>query len=200
MNVWKPLLLALLAPLLLAGCKPSADADNPAETDEVAGPPTDEDVVSLLDVRHVYIEGKGWDEHVTDTRSPDDAVLVEQLISQEAVPLLIAHLGDARPTWTVCIEETDDSVQVPLGYLCLDILLAMSSADSPVFKDTAVIEGFWPNVRPEFFFGPTILWEEKTAPARMREVQRAWEAALAAGQLRFDPEGTQYVRRMPYRE
>jgi len=190
------LTVAAMQLVLLAGCKKAPDADESAAWE----PPTDEDVVALLDIRYVYLEGKGWDEHVTDTDSAHDAALVEELVCREGVPLLIAHLGDAQPTWSVCFETTDDSVPVPLGYLCLDILLAMSAADSPVFSATGKTEGFWPTVRPEFFFEPGILWDEKAAPARMADVQKAWEAAQAAGTLKFDSEGTQYMSRMPYRE
>jgi hypothetical protein len=90
---------------------------------------------------------------------------------------------------------------VPLGYLCLDILLAISREDSAVFQQSLPGDtGFWPNVRREFFFEPNILWDEQAAPARMRDVQHAWERALDAGLLRFDVQGSQYVRRMPYRE
>jgi hypothetical protein len=95
---------------------------------------------------------------------------------------------------------------VPLGYVCLDILLAMSAPDSRVFAPEGAEapasdeSGFWSDVRPEFVFEPSVLWDEDTAAARMRGVQQAWQRAQFDGNLKFDPNGTEYALRMPYRE
>ena len=187
MTIWRLILLAFAVPLLLAGCEPAADSENSAA--QVAAPPTDEDVVNLLGVRFVYVEDGACEDRVTDNDSSRDAALVDRVTCEAAVPLLIAHLGDARPTWSVIIAR-GDAVRVPLGYLCLDILLAMSRADSPVFDpDAPGDDAFWSCTRNEFFFEPSILREGKTAPARMAEVRKAWEEAFTAGNLRFDPRG-----------
>lgn len=82
-------------------------------------------------------------------------------------------------------------MKVPVGYVCLDILLGVTRGDSVFQRNCASQEGADACIRPEYYFRPdgyTNCWEAagKCAPRpRVGLVQRNWTREFLHGRLRF---------------
>ena len=178
--------------LLLLGCS------HGKKTNTVLSP-IERDIESLSWVAFVYVEDGACDGHVTDADSPYDRAIVRRLLCKEAIPFLIDHLGDFSPTCSV-YRRGKTITLVPVGYLCLDLVLLMSADHSPVFVDggnrTYSDDAFWPSAREGCFFEPGVLLE-KGAAVKMKKVQRAWQGAYDTDRLKFDIE--ECVRKMDIR-
>ncbi len=129
--------------------------------------------LALADQRttpRVFAADGAHDFHVDITRPPTAAALLKP----QGVRALLAHLDDTTPTATV-LQTPEGPVTVPLGYLCLDLLLQVATADSPVFAHPNAADAApWPIVDERFFFPPDVLTQEG-GEQRMRGVRAAWE-------------------------
>lgn len=82
-----------------------------------------------------------------------------------AVPLLIAHLTDQRPS-----HATYHDQPVPVAYLALDMLLNLSDMnDERVVVPACEQRGLGDCMQPEFYFPP-----DASDPNRLADVQKAW--------------------------
>ncbi len=89
---------------------------------------------------------------------------------------LIALLDSTDSTMcTARIRRTSKPQRVPLGYVCLDILLKSVHEDYylTIFMGSAD-DGLWTNVREPYYFAPDIL-KQVYGKAKMRAVQDAWQ-------------------------
>ncbi len=117
---------------------------------------------------------------------------VRDLLDRDGIHLLLARLDDTSPTMTV-IRDRGEEAMVPLGYLCLDLLLQMSADGSLVFDQRDIgDDGAWTNVLQPFFFPANVL-SGGQGPEIMREVRAGWEEAFRLGRLRFKDEYQQSV-------
>src|SRR2546423_5108697 len=77
-----------------------------------------------------YSDDAAADATITEHPSPEVRAIVK--LRSRAIPLLIAHLDDARPTAAKFKENS-----VPVGYVCLDILTHIVDAPRILIKDCA---------------------------------------------------------------
>jgi len=136
----------------------------------------------------VFVNDGASDYHVSMAEPPS----VKDLLNREGIRLLLSRLDDARPSMTVLHDRGEDTA-VPVGYLCLDLLLQMSAWGPPVFYELDIgDDGAWTNVVQPFFFPAGVLSEAHGART-MSEVRGKWEEALRFGRLRFKDEYQQSV-------
>ncbi len=86
-------------------------------------------------------------------------------LAQAAIPLLISHLTDQRPTQAKYRQQP-----VPLAYLALDLLLHMTDMnDERVVVPGCEQHGLGDCMQPEFYFSP-----DNTDPNTFASVQKDW--------------------------
>ena len=109
---------------------------------------------------------------------------------KQTTPTLIACLSDTRTT-----NATFRSRRVPVGYVCLDILLARYVYEPVAEKDCAD-DGLGACIRPNFYFRPDDYSCQQTvciAKPNVLAVQHTWLRAFNLHKLRystkFTPEG-----------
>jgi hypothetical protein len=108
-----------------------------------------------------------------------------------AAAVLIDHLDDVRLTtarfkggvyWS-------KPVSVPLGFVCLDILISLSPFGSPIRDPgTENNDGLGSGVRAEYYFRPDdyqIRGTEYRPKPKVLEVKKNWEKALREGLVQF---------------
>ena len=110
----------------------------------------------------VMVLSAGPDGRVAD---PPSALKDIVLAGDDAIPLLIVCLDDSRPTTATYGLKTQ--TRVPLGFVCLDVLLHI--ANGPVHVDDCADDGMGACVKSDYYFLPD-------APARSRAiVKRKWQ-------------------------
>jgi hypothetical protein len=136
-----------------------------------------------------YVEdGAAW-MSVLDGSSATVKAIVS--LGAEAIPLLISHLDDTRLT-----SATFDGgvtrgrpIRVPVGYLCLDILLEIVDDRAPVFIKDCADDGLGACIEPDYYFRPDEYypgaWKEYRAREGVRVVKRSWERAYRSKLLHF---------------
>jgi len=134
----------------------------------------DDSLAQIVADRHeaAAVDGLG-----TNMKS-EEARLIERVACREAISMLIDHIDDVRPTRAIRVDG-NRRIIVPLGYLCLDLLISMSIGESLIFDHEDVSE-----VRPEYWFPPDVLAQPEAGRV-MARVKRAWVQAKAAGVLKF---------------
>jgi len=159
--------------------------------------PLDSDVVALGGISLDYVHDgaddnslaqlvnnvqKGWLLGFPPKPETPSTMLIEKLACREAIPLLIEHLDDTRPTRARRIDG-DRRIVVPLGYLCLDLLVSMSPDHSLIYAYT---DKQPPElvVREGFGFPPDVLARPDAAQI-MSRTKQAWARLQADGELRF---------------
>ena len=86
-------------------------------------------------------------------------------LDQAAIPLLISHLTDQRPTQALYRQQA-----VPVAYLALDLLLHLSDLnDERVVIPGCEQHGLGDCMQPEFYFSP-----DASDPNTFAAVQKAW--------------------------
>lgn len=106
-------------------------------------------------------------------------------LGPRCIPLLIAHLDDQRLTKTRFYGGAfrNAPIQVPLGHICLDILLHATDARAVYVKDGAD-DGLGAGVRQGYYFRPDVL-RGRGGLAAMRRVKARWQQAYKAKHIRF---------------
>src|SRR2546427_9291536 len=102
-----------------------------------------------------------------------------------AIPLLIAHLDDTRPT--SAIFDTNISKPVPVGYVCLDILTHIVRARGILIEDCAD-DGLGACIKRGYYFRPdayTRAERRYVAHSDVQEVKLRWRRAYMKGRVRF---------------
>lgn len=86
-------------------------------------------------------------------------------LGQAAIPLLINHLNDQRPTLALYRQQP-----VSVGYLALDLLLHLTDMnDERVVAPGCEQHGLGDCMQPEFYFSP-----DTTDPNTLTSVQKDW--------------------------
>ena len=86
-------------------------------------------------------------------------------LGQAAIPLLVSHLTDQRPTQAQYRQQP-----VPVAYLALDLLLHMTDMnDERVIVPGCEQHGLGDCMQPEFYFSP-----DTTDPNTLASVQKDW--------------------------
>jgi hypothetical protein len=150
---------------------PPAKASNVAATKNEA----------LIDALRSYPFGEVYSEDITTPNSithfgkklsetdegvvPAPPVRAIAELGQAAIPLLISHLTDQRPTLALYRQQP-----VPVGYLALDLLLHMTDMnDERVVVPGCEQHGLGDCMQPEFYFSP-----DTTDPNTLTSVQKDW--------------------------
>ena len=102
-----------------------------------------------------------------------------------AIPLLIAHLDDTRPT--SAIFDTNRPKPVPVGYVCLDILTHIVRARGILIDDCAD-DGLGACIKDGYYFRPDAYTSEGkryVARSDVRNVKLKWRRASLRGLIKF---------------
>lgn len=167
-----------LAVLALVGCQGVSKATQ-VQADIEKG------IGQLAEIEREFVRDGASDYGVEVQDDPD----VWRLGTREAVPTLISHIADQRLTKVVYREVEPGtgkprSTAVPLGYLCLDILLQLSLRDSPPIVESGDDGGWRAHTDERFYFAPDAL-TRPDGPLVMKQVRQAWREAFEGGQLKF---------------
>jgi hypothetical protein len=92
-----------------------------------------------------------------------------------AIPILIDHLDDLRPSTVVFAGKP-----VPLGHLALDMLTHIVRTTNRVFVTGCADDGLGACIKSGYYFRPDAS-AQKMSAAKVR-----WQAALKSGVLRFE--------------
>jgi hypothetical protein len=121
--------------------------------------------------------------------SPSDVVLAFVRLGQGSIPLLIDCLGDGRLTAvTFDGNATTRAMRVPVGYVCLDILMGVTRG-KPAHVQDCSDDGLGACMETPFYFRPDDYyhcWKDRCIVRPwVSVVQRAWRRAFLQKQLRF---------------
>lgn len=106
-------------------------------------------------------------------------------LGPRCIPLLIAHLDDQRLTKTRFDGGAfrNAPIQVPLGHICLDILLHTMRGRT-VYIEDCPDDGLGAGIRQGYYFRPDVL-RGRGGLAAMRRVKARWQQAYKAKRIRF---------------
>lgn len=180
-----------LTTLLLVGivtCSDAGQGRGPIRTPDPSTPARE--IEPLLEVLArtpfgpVYADDGAGDGTVTQsgeiigsgpTVRPVSAVKAIVDLRGVAIPLLIDHLDDSRPT-----AITFESRRVPLGHVALDILMHITRSTKRIFFSDCGDDGLGACVQPGYYFRPD------ATRAEMRAVKARWDTARKRGWVRFE--------------
>jgi hypothetical protein len=128
-----------------------------------------------------------------------DATVMEQPVQAvkdivklrgKAIPFLIQHLNDLRLTNATFNGgfSRDKPIRVPVGYICLDILLSIVSGKSPVKIRNCFDDGLGACVEPGYYFRPDEYYpagENYLARDGVYRAKKNWQQAYSTGKLNF---------------
>ncbi len=111
-------------------------------------------------------------------------------LGYRSVPLLIDCLDDGRTTSASFRGSTvSKPMNVPLGYVCLDVLIGISKA-GPVHVAGCADDGLGACVKQEYYFRPddySRCWQDHCLPRPwVRLVQQNWKRLFRQKRIRFD--------------
>ena len=141
----------------------------------------------LAAVKIAYVEDGAADGSVME--APTEAVREVVNKREAGFSDLVSCLSSMQPTRSTAVtllNQKKSSTVVPLGYVCLDVL--MNIAKSPtIFVEDCGDDGFGACVKEGFYFRPDIYRTEKSkAVAIVRKVQERWSNALTTNQINFE--------------
>ena len=105
---------------------------------------------------------------------PDDRVKAIVDLRASAIPLLIAHLDDTRPTRTMF-----EGKPIPLGHMALDILTHVIKQTDVVFVRDCDQDGLGACIHTGYYFRPD------AALADMENTKDKWRRLYAHGRVVF---------------
>lgn len=188
---------ALVIPLVLAtalcptawsrGTSAELRLNGPEEPDTLV-----DELASTPNFGTIYIADGAGDGTLLNER-PAEAVKKIVGLRGAAIPLLIRHLDDGRPTSAKYKggEHWNDPVSVPVGYLCLDILGQIVSDNRLLFvhgQRDCDYDGMGACFQPKYYFNPdeySSKGEMFVPSAMVLTVKRNWELARRSGLLKF---------------
>ena len=142
----------------------------------------------LASIEMLYVEDGAADASLVEHPEPRVKAIVD--LGEKALPLLIDCLVDVEPTAAIAItypQRVKHSTHVPLGYLCLDILMGIT--DGPdVYVEECADDGLGACVWNDFYFRPDVYATHQDASlsrAQVAAVQRKWRHVLATGKIWF---------------
>lgn len=122
----------------------------------------------------VSVMALGQNQYGVTTHPPAELARIVAL-RQSAIPILISHLDDTTPT--LHRFSAAPSLRVPLGFVCLDILVAIT--EGPMHVQDCADDGFGACVTEGYFFRPDSSRQD------IAKVKKKWERLLAKGHVRF---------------
>jgi hypothetical protein len=131
-----------------------------------------------------YSHDGAADNTVTAAGEPIPEVRAIVNLGRRAIPLLIAHLDDTRPT---SARFGRDNLSVPVGHVCLDILTNIIRARRILVEDCAD-DGLGACVRDGYYFRPDAYARRGgglVARPEVSRVKRNWQRAYRRGYIRF---------------
>jgi hypothetical protein len=141
-------------------------------------------ISALLPVNfeNIYADDGMADGTVTDAgtvtaRYGDKAYAkVRQIIAlgPRAIPLLIEHVDDARPSKTLF-----NGRPVPMGHIALDILIHVAGDNSRIYIADCADDGLGACLEPAYYFRPDAKRDE------MRRVKHNWKRLYRSGAVSF---------------
>jgi hypothetical protein len=135
-----------------------------------------------------YVEDGASDATITENTDPRVKTIVDR--AEGALPSLAECLTDRRDTSATVVvtrSGTTRRVPVPLGYLCLDILTAITEG-AEVYPPDCHDDGLGACVGEEYFFRPDVYATDPSGSAAIRKVkavQTKWREAIQAGKVKF---------------
>ena len=183
MSRFQAFILCCVLPLVVLPCS----AQQPAPPKPPASPSKPSNAAAtkneaLIDALTTYPFGEAYTEDVSTNNSityagkpvsenPGDGVIPPQQLraiadlGQAAIPLLISHLTDQRPTQAMYRQQP-----VPVAYLVLDLLLHMTDMnDERVVVPGCEQHGLGDCMQPEFYFSP-----DTSDPNTLASVRKDW--------------------------
>jgi hypothetical protein len=153
-------------------------------------------VLQLKSLGNVYFEDAAADGSVVmippTYRAARPEIIPLLACEARAAEVLVEHLDDTRLTSARFKGGAHWShpIRVPLGVLCLDVLISLSPFGSPVRDPkTENDDGLGAGVRAEYYFRPDdfdIKVGRYAPKAHVLAVKEAWQKALREGILRFE--------------
>ena len=117
------------------------------------------------------------------------AVLNIVNLGSKAIPMLIAHLDDMRPTSaTFRSERYRRIVRVPLSYVCLDLLTNIVMETPRIFVKPCTDDGLGACVHESFYFWPDSFAQKGGKYVAHHEIHMAkayWRRAYRKGYVRY---------------
>jgi hypothetical protein len=135
-----------------------------------------DELISCKDVDFVYSENEA--SPLSKNGNSISAVRGIVQLRDKAIPLLIAHLDDTRPT-TAMVATGQRSIPAPVGFLALDILTAIVQAEESILNDCTR------NVSGTCFERKYHLRADEVGTDDGERVKDAWREANRRGLLRF---------------
>jgi hypothetical protein len=120
----------------------------------------------------------------TVTEKPVPAVHAIINLGAKAIPLLIAHLDDARLT---AATFGRNNIRVPVGHVCLDILTHIIKAPRILIADCAD-DGLGACIREGYYFQPDAFshkGNKSIAPLEVSRVKRNWQRAYRRSYIKY---------------
>jgi hypothetical protein len=103
--------------------------------------------------------------------------------------MLIEHLDDMRSTSATFFSDKHKGiVQVPLGYVCLDLLTNITKATPRIFVEPCADDGLGACVNERFYFWPDSFIRrggKYFARPEIRRVKTKWERAYRRGFAKY---------------
>jgi len=187
----KPILLLAVIAGLLAPSVSAKDACSPRSIRNSL-----ETVRKLGDLGVVYIEDAAGDGSVVKippeyhSIRPEVAAVLQ--CGSRAAAILIEHLDDTRPTSAEFSggSHRASPIRVPFGVVSLDLLMSISTFDSPVRdSETEDNDGLGCGFKAEYYFRPDEFETPQgasKASSWVLKVKFRWRRALARSQLKFE--------------
>ena len=113
-------------------------------------------------------------------------------LRDKAIPLLIEHLDDTRPTSATTFQGgylTDKPIRVPVGYVCLDILINIIGVKNRLIYSEEEHGGFGSEIKDGYYFRPDdyrIIGEIFEERPIVRIVKANWQKAYRDGKIKYD--------------
>jgi hypothetical protein len=139
--------------------------------------------LAAADFSSVYFEDGASDGSVTDrvrvhaltsSSDPENAVQAVLDLKDAGIPLLIAHLDDARPTRALFKGNP-----VPLGHIAMDILTHVIGANRSVLDLENTDDGLGAGIQPDYYFRPD------ASLAEMKRTKQNWRRLYRRGRIAF---------------
>lgn len=139
--------------------------------------------LAMIDFGNVYVEDGAADGSVTEewrlSKSGPEAAAFAQVktlvdLKSAAIPLLIEHLNDTRPTRTLFRGKP-----VLLGHVALDVLTHIIGQNKEVFDLDCADDGLGACFHPGYYFRPDASLTE------MNRVKETWRRLQCKGDIRF---------------
>ena len=135
----------------------------------------------------IYEDGSG---NMTNSIAKEVKDIVA--LRDKAIPLLIEHLDDTRPTSATTSQGgylTDKPIRVPVGYVCLDILINIVGVKNRLIYSEEERGGFGSEIKDGYYFRPDdyrIIGDIFVVRPIVRIAKANWQKAYRDGKIKYD--------------